>query len=253
MQQVLGTVTDITARKEAENAMLHLRDARALMEKKDEFMSIASHELKTPLTSIKAYLQLLNQSFDSLSDENKKLFIGRSCTYTEKLSKLVEDLLDISKIQAGKMAYNMSEFNADEWLNECIENHQRISPKHRIIKQGSADRMIKGDKQRLDQVMSNLLSNAIKYSPGADEVIVTVTSDNENVRIEIHDFGLGIPADKQSFVFDRFYRVEGSPAYITGLGIGLYISKEIILRHGGTIGVESTEGEGSTFHITLPV
>jgi two-component system, chemotaxis family, CheB/CheR fusion protein len=254
VHQVLGTVKDITEKKEAERTMLHLRNTEALMHKKDEFMSIASHELKTPLTSIKAYLQLLDQSYDSLADENKRQFIARTCIYAEKLSKLVEDLLDISKIQAGKMAYNMTEFDAGEWLTESIETYQRISPKHRITRQGNIEHtMLKGDKQRLEQVLSNLLSNAIKYSPSAGEVIVKVSRTVTDLRIEVKDFGIGIPPDKQAFVFDRFYRVEGSRAFIPGLGIGLYLSKEIITRHGGRIGVESREEQGSTFYFTLPL
>lgn len=249
--QVIGNSTDVTARKEAEQTLVQLHNTKALLHKKDEFISIASHELKTPLTSVRAYMQLLQQSFSEISEENKKQYIDRAAIHIEKLNKLVEDLLDISRMQAGKMVYTMTEFSADEWIIDCIENHQRISAMHIIQKEGATGKRIFGDRQRLEQVLSNLLSNAIKYSPGAGKVSVKVDTEGNLVRISVTDYGIGIPQDKQPYVFDRFYRVEDTPSYIQGLGIGLYISKEIITRHGGSITVESEEGKGTTFSFTL--
>lgn len=250
--QVLGNISDITAKKEAESAKLHLRNTEDLLRKKEEFIGIASHELKTPLTSIKAYTQLLQHSFDTLGDDSKKQFIERAATYVEKLNKLVEDLLDISKIQAGRMIYNMNEFSIDSMVHECVENYQRISAKHIITYSGESKLMVKGDRQRLEQVLTNLLSNAVKYSPAADRVLVHIAAEQNQVRISVTDFGIGIPADKQPHIFDRFYRVEGAPSYIPGLGIGLYISKEIVTRHKGGITVNSSKDQGTTFSFTIP-
>lgn len=250
--QVLGSASDITAKKEAEVTRVHLRTTEELLNKKDEFISIASHELKTPLTSVKAYMQLLQASYSELPDENKKLFIDRAATYVEKLNKLVEDLLDISKIQAGRMAYTMNEFNIYDMVRECVDSYQRISPTHQIILSGKAGKKVSGDRQRLEQVIMNLLSNAIKYSPGTDKVQVNVSTTAEGVMVEVRDFGMGIPEEAHNRIFDRFYRVDGAPSYIPGLGIGLYITKEIISRHAGSIGVRSEKGKGSTFFFTLP-
>jgi two-component system CheB/CheR fusion protein len=251
--QVLGNAIDITGKKEVEAVMLSLRATEALLQKKDEFISIASHELKTPLTSVKAYMQLLQTSYKALTDETKMQFIDKLTLHVEKLNKLVDDLLDISRIQSGRMTYTMTGFSADEWIKECVDSYQRISQKHKIEYSGSTGKMVEGDKQRLEQVVSNLLSNAIKYSPAGDRVLVNIYPADNTITVEVSDFGIGIPEEKRGKVFDRFYRVEDSPAYISGLGIGLYISKEIIARHGGTIGIKNGNTTGTTVYFTLPV
>lgn len=221
-----------------------------LNKRKDEFIGIASHELKTPLTSISAYLQFLKRS---LVDEANKQFVDKALRQVEKLSGLISDLLDVSKIEAGKLTLNYSTFDICELTKEVIEivefgthSHKIKSfcPPHGIL--------LSADRQRIEQVMINLMSNAIKYSPHAERIIISVSQTETNVVVSIQDFGLGIKEDQQSYIFSRFYRAEGLAPHIAGLGIGLYISDDIISRHNGIIGVESTFGTGSTFSFKIP-
>jgi PAS domain S-box-containing protein len=231
-----------------------IKNTREELRIKDEFIGIASHELKTPLTSIKAYIQLLEQMMENSDTDALKLaYIRKSSSHIDRLNRLISDLLDVSKIQAGKLQFNISEFSIDDLVQESIESIQYTSNAHKIEIQGSAGVMIKGDKLRLEQAFVNFLTNAIKYSPKADKVIVNIGSAPGSVEVSVTDFGIGIPKEKVSKIFDRFYRVENTPHLFTGLGIGLYIASEIIQRHDGRIWVETEEGKGSTFHFTLPV
>ena len=230
------------------NADIH--DQKNAMEKKDEFIGLASHELKTPLTSVKAYLQLLERNL--LENENR-VYVERANRHIQKLQELIGDLLDVSKIQAGKLELSKSEFDFDKFLTESIESFQHTATKHKIIKAGQYLEPITADRHRIEQVLINFLSNAIKYSPKSDKILVTVSSDEKYVKVSITDYGIGISADNLSNIFKKFYRVENVSKYFEGLGIGLFISSEIISRHKGTVGVESEEGKGSTFYFTLPI
>jgi PAS domain S-box-containing protein len=227
-------------------------DQKKLDEQKDNFMAIASHELKTPLTTIKAYLQLLGQ----VNSDNHKtmLYIGKAADCTNKLNNLVSDLLDVTRIQGGKMQYKTSDFDIMSLVNDCSDNLQNTITTHRIEKTEGVNALIKADKQRLEQVVSNLLLNAIKYSPGKTKVSITTSRvDDEHIQVSITDYGIGIAEQHQAKLFQRFYRVEAAADRFAGLGIGLYISSEIVKHHRGAIGVRSKDGEGSTFYFTLPV
>ncbi len=233
----IGSVTDI-------------HDQKLKEQKKDEFISIASHEMKTPLTSAKAYLQLLEMSLDE-NDPNF-IYAKKATEATERLNKLISELLDASKIQHGKLNYNNSAFDFDRMIADTIENVQYSSITHKIIKVGSIDKQFLGDKDRLQQVVINLLTNAIKYSPKANEVIVKIKSQNNYLHVSVTDRGVGMSEKHLEKVFDRYYRVEEHSVHFQGLGIGLYISYDIVKRHNGNMWVESVSGEGSTFHFTLP-
>lgn len=230
-----------------------IKDTQEQLRQKDEFISIASHELKTPLTSVKAYNQLLVRALEENNVEASKIYANKNEAYIGRLNALIEDLLNVSKIQAGKLQFNISEFDFDEMVNETIENIRHLSTDYKIKLTGNAGLIVKGDKQRLEQVLTNYLSNAIKYSPETKEVVVDVKKDKNEIRVAIQDFGIGIPKDKQEKIFDRFFRVEKTAQKFSGLGIGLYISSEIIKRHEGKTWVQSEEGKGSTFYISLPV
>ncbi|HEX8923988.1 MAG TPA: HAMP domain-containing sensor histidine kinase, partial [Patescibacteria group bacterium] len=168
--------------------------------------------------------------------------------------KIIYDFLDFSKIQAGKLEYNNEAIDIDKLVNEVVEDMQSANETHKIIKKGSSSATIEGDRTRLSQVLINLISNAIKYSPEADKVIVEVTDNQKNVIISVHDYGIGIPKDRQRKLFERFYRVSNPKKIkIEGFGLGLYISKEIVIRHGGNIKVDSSPGKGSTFYFNLPI
>lgn len=218
--------------------------------RKDEFIGIASHELKTPLTSIKGYVELLNTIEDK---QPNKQFAKKALENVNKLEKLIKDLLDVSKIQSGQLELNMKEFSIVSLLDETIAGFQMISKTHRIIRQDQlTDEIISADRQRIEQVLINLLSNAIKYSPGENKVIVYSQKTNEELIIKVRDFGIGIPKQEQPNIFERFYRTRDTSIHISGFGLGLYIAKDIIKRHGGRIWVESQD-KGSAFYFSLPL
>lgn len=251
---------DVTDSKRAEADLvqrtLDLERSKALQSKRDEFISIASHELKTPLTSIKAYVQLIERTID-IDGQTQGPVIGtyvkKASVQVDKLTMLIADLLDVSKIQAGKLLFNFSRFNFGDLVRECIESVQHTSRSHTIVLKENTDVNVIGDKQRLEQVFENFLSNAIKYSPKADLVEVTVTADNAFVTVCVKDFGIGISESNLRKIFDRFYRVDESSRKFSGLGIGLYISNQIISRHQGKVWVDSEYGKGSEFYFKIPI
>lgn len=220
--------------------------------KKDEFISIASHELKTPLTSVKGYIQLLQRSLNRDDKTMAQNHLEKASTQLEKLNELIVDLLDISKIESGKMKFNMKSFYADNMVNNAIEMLQQSNPDFKISKLGKTDEMIFGDEMRLEQVVINFITNAIKYAPGTNQVNVTTNIKDEKLYLAVKDFGIGISKEQQHKIFDKFYRVEDNSNRFNGLGIGLYICSEIINRHGGTIGVNSVPDEGSEFYFIIP-
>jgi len=239
MQQVL--VEEIEFRKQAERT-------------KDEFISMASHELKTPLTSIKGYMQMVDRSVERDLKEEAKKYIERTRQQLEKLNILIDDLLDTSKIASGKLEFKNKVYDIDPIIENAIDIIRQTYPSHNIIKTGLADVRVYGDQIRIEQVILNYLTNAIKYSPDSTEILfdVSVLSPNE-VMINVTDSGIGVPKDKQASLFTKFYRVEESSNRFQGLGMGLYICAEIIKRHHGRYGVDSEPGKGSSFYFTLPV
>jgi len=222
-------------------------------QKKDEFISIASHELKTPLTSVKGYIQLLQRSLNKDNKEMAQNHLEKASVQLEKLNELIVDLLDISKIESGKMKFNMQSFCADNMVNNAIEMLQQSNPDFKITKLGQTSENIFGDEMRLEQVVINFITNAIKYAPGTNQVNVTINIRDGKLYLAVKDFGIGISSEQQEKIFDKFYRVEENSHRFNGLGIGLYICAEIIKRHGGTIGVNSVPDEGSEFYFIIPI
>lgn len=240
----VGTFTDIDAQKKVEK-------------EKDEFLSIASHELKTPLTSIKAYIQLLDRKLKLSESSAESGFMVKVHDQIEKLNMLITDLLDVSKIENGKLKISKQPTNLENLIQNTIENIlQTNENKVKIERHGIIpDILIPLDAIRIEQVLINFLTNAIKYSPQNNQVIVTTFVDEEEqeVKVSVTDFGIGIPDYKQESVFQKFYRVDESSLQFQGMGIGLYICSEIIKQHHGNIGVSSIVDEGSTFYFTLPL
>jgi len=244
----IGTLLDITFQKIVDEA------TRELLIKKDEFISIASHELKTPITSLKAALQIIERA--SAKGENIQAvdsFIHKAIKQVDKLTDLIKDLLDVTKIQSGKLTLRKEKFQLDVLIRECVEEQQNSAKKHQLTIEGDTGVIVNADKNRIEQVLVNLISNAIKYSPDSDKVVITLTQSENVVKVSVTDFGIGIAKDKLPLIFDRFYRVDESSQRYAGLGLGLYISAEIIQRHGGHISIESTIGKGSTFWFIIPV
>jgi PAS domain S-box-containing protein len=232
-----------------DNAKL-FEQVKALNDKKDEFIGLASHELKTPLASINGYLQILGRM---IKDSQHQKFLDKASRQVSKLTALVNDLLDVSKIEAGKLKLTIADFDLIHITAEAIELIQHSTTRHTITFQSNMEQcIIAGDAQRIEQVVINLLSNAIKYSPAASLVEVALREEEENILLSIRDFGLGIEPEKVKQIFTRFYRIDEATPNISGLGIGLYLSHEIISRSSGKIWVESELGKGSTFYLSLP-
>ena len=235
----IGTFMDVTTR-------------RMITQGKDDFISIASHELKTPVTALKATLQLLQRSHEKLPIEARGRLLEQSIKSLDKLSNLITDLLDTSRIEQGHMKLDKKPFTISELFDDCCYNLvQNIEQK--IIIQGDITQVVEADNQQVGQVMINFITNAIKYAPKSAEITITAKklSDHE-IKISVKDQGPGIAKEKQTHLFERYYRTNYQGQKFTGLGLGLYISSDIIKRHGGTIGVDSDEGIGSEFWFTLP-
>jgi signal transduction histidine kinase len=227
-----------------------MQQVRENQQRKDEFIGIASHELKTPLTSIKGYIELLNGIEDK---QPNRQFVQRAFESVNKLEKLIKDLLDVSKIQSGQLELNKKEFDMDVLVDEAIAAFQMISKTHQIIRENNFHHeMILADRQRIEQVLINLLSNAIKYSPGETKVIVYSKKTDSELIIKIRDFGIGVSKEEQTNIFERFYRSKDMSIHISGFGLGLYICMDIVKRHDGNMWVE-TEKEGSSFYFSLPL
>lgn len=245
--RVISSLMDVTTLKEAEVA------TRELATKKDEFMSIASHELKTPITSMKASLQLIDRLAEKDGANGMlKTFVAKANQQVDKITFLIENLLDVTKIQAGKIILQKSTFNMNELIHDCVYEVKNIGS-HTILIHGNIDVEVYADKNRIEQVLINFLTNAIKYSPKADKVDLFTERNESEVKISVKDYGIGIPQEKLDLVFDRFFRVEESSSQFSGLGLGLFISSDIIKRHQGQIGAVSSPGEGSTFWFSLPI
>jgi signal transduction histidine kinase len=225
-----------------------------LLSKKDEFMNIASHELKTPLTSMKSYIQLIARRISTkFPDKQLMDYIERANIQTEKLILLVNDLFDLSKIQNGLLKFNLTRFDFVEIVRDCIWQIQNSTETHTIFFDCDFTIEINGDRHRLEQVVCNLLSNAIKYSPDADHVLVQLKKDEHTLQLKITDYGIGIPENDIPNISQRFFRVDAITRKINGLGLGLYISSQIINGHGGKMDVESKLNHGSTFKVTFPL
>jgi PAS domain S-box-containing protein len=222
-------------------------------QRKDEFLSIASHELKTPLTSLKASIQIIQKIVKTdLTSEKLPLFMDKASNNLNKMLYLMEDLMNVSKIQQGQLALNKTRINLVDLVNDCCE-HIRMGAAHELILMGDKELFIDADYRRIDQVVVNLINNAVKYSPLANRVEITVEHDADHAKISVRDFGIGVSPEKLPHLFDRYFRVDSSGVQFSGLGLGLYISAEIVKRHNGEIGVESVVDEGSTFWFSLPM
>jgi len=233
-------------------AFTDIQDQKIREEKKDEFISIASHEMKTPLTTAKGYLQMLESLFTD-DNEEASLYLNKASEAVNRLNVLISELLDVSKIRLGKLNYTITTFNFNTMIVSTVENVQLTSQTHTIIKSGTVANEVTGDKDRLQQVIINLLNNAIKYSPGAREVFIDIAQEKNTIKVSVKDSGIGIAKQSLNKIFEKYHRVEEHAIHFQGLGIGLFISYEIIQRHHGNLWVESETGKGSTFYFTIPV
>lgn len=234
-----------------ENARLY-KEAQDAILLRDEFISIASHELKTPITSLKAYAQLLKQH----AIKNKVLleskYLDKMSEQINKMAKLISDLFDVSKMQLGRLDFNEEIFDITQLTKDTVDIVQQTSIKHTITVLPTPKLWVKGDKDRISQILINLLTNATKYSPEATKVFVIIEKEAGNVRISVKDYGIGIEKKNLRKIFNRFYQAPGEKEF-PGLGLGLYISFQIAKKHGGSLIVKSRPKKGSTFTLELPL
>lgn len=220
---------------------------------RDNFISIASHELKTPVTSLKVYTEVLLKRFRQKGETKTSDYLVKMNKQIDKLTLLIVDLLDVSRLQAGHLTFRFEKFDLAEVIAEAVENTQYIAERHKIIVRGTTIKKVWGDRDRIGQVLNNLLTNGIKYSPNAKQIIISFANEKKGVRVSVQDFGIGISKEHQKKIFNRFYRVtDPDEKTYPGLGIGLYISNEIMKRHGSNITIESVKDKGSNFSFILP-
>ncbi|MEO6522953.1 MAG: ATP-binding protein [Mucilaginibacter sp.] len=246
----IGIQNDITVRKQKE---ISLELELNLQKQKDEFTNLASHELRTPITSLRATLQLINRIIKEKQIEDERLIelAQNAERHTKKLGSLVDDLLITTILPNEELALNKTVFSFSDVLDGCC-NHISLNGTHTVEKAGDMKVKICADQHKIDQVMINLLNNAVKFAPNSKNIIIGVEQINSFIKISVTDKGIGIADKNIAFIFERFKKVDNGQHSQSGLGMGLYVCSEIIKRHGGEIGVYSTLGQGSSFWFTIP-
>lgn len=235
----VGTATDI-------------QDLKQLQQQKDDFISIASHELKTPVTTLKASLQMIDKMKSNPSEVKFAELIGRANRSMDRVTTLIEDLLNVGKFSQGQFLLNKRVFTLSKMVNDCCSHIRAVEP-NKIVVGGDMELQVNADADRIEQVLTNLINNAQKYAPKSDQIQVHIERTDNFAKLSVTDRGPGIAAEKVPHLFDRYFRVDENSGSNSGLGIGLYICSEIIKKHNGEIGVEAEPGKGSTFWFTLPV
>lgn len=230
-----------------------ITERRQLKLHKEEFISVASHELKTPITSLKANLQLMSRM---IAKEGIDIVHMTKMTHNAersviKLNYLVDDLLSSTKIDQGQLSLNKTTFVLAELVEDCC-SHIRLEGKYHIDYRGDPAFTIFADRHKLDQVLVNLVNNAVKYAAKSFAIVIDAEHKNGLTKVSVSDFGNGIPPENLVNLFERYFRLETNNNKISGLGLGLYICAEIIRLHGGEMGVESALGKGTTFWFTIP-
>jgi signal transduction histidine kinase len=221
-------------------------------ELKFDFFNMISHELKTPVMSIHAYSEMLGEM---LQDKEYSAFdlVTKMREQVMRLSTLIKDIMDMQRLHSGQLSFQFEPFDFHEFLKDVVNQFQHTSKKHVIELRMLGERVVSGDRQRLRYVIENLLSNGIKYSPDSEQLLVTTSVVDKELVVNVRDYGIGISPDEQSKIFNCFFKTADTASTYPGIGIGLFMSSEIIRMHNGTIGVQSKQGEGSNFFFTLPL
>jgi len=236
-----GMLLDITERKQDE-------------QRKNDFISMVSHELKTPITTLKGYLQLMDKRAKKLDDAFTTGALDKSLKQVTKMTSMINGFLNMSRLESGKIHIDKQLFDMADLVKEAEEESLASITSHQVVFAPVEPTLVTADRDKIGQVITNLINNAVKYSPQNSIINVACVTVNNVAMLSVQDQGIGIAQDNIDQLFDRFYRVESKDTKsIAGFGIGLYICKEIIDRHKGTIGVKSETGKGSTFYFTLPV
>lgn len=240
-QRMIGVVMDITERKRLEN-------------QKEEFIGIASHELRTPVTSIKSYTGLLHDMLKERKDKESVEIVDKLNRQIDRLAHLIADLLDITRIGEGQLLLHPETFDINTVIHEIADLMQRTTIQHVIVHELQSLPPVRADRERIGQVLINLLGNAIKYSPNGHRIVIRSELANKKIKVSIQDFGIGMSEETRQKVFERFFRSsDNNVQTFPGLGLGLFIAADIIKKHGGEIGVESEKEKGTLIHFMLPI
>lgn len=248
------SVAPIEINKKIMGSTIIVKDIREEIkreETKDEFISIASHELKTPITSIKLYSDILAAKLSNKAPEYQ--FVIKLRDQVNQLLALTNDLLDLSRLRTGDINLNTERFNLSEILEEAVDTFRKTHPEREIILSNRINRDVVADKARITQVIANLINNALKYSEKNKKVVVSAKIEGGKALLSIKDYGQGIPKHEQNKVFNRYYQIDCNGGNHQSLGIGLYVSANIVKKHKGKIWIKSKEKKGSTFFFTLPL
>lgn len=235
--------------QQKELALVH---ANFLNEQKNEFLSIVSHELNTPLTVLRSYAQIARRAEDG-NNETLAKYLGKIESQSSKIATLIQQLMDISKIEQGTISYQFEAIDMNAYLQEAISNMALIFHTHEVRANLGTDCRLNIDRLRMEQVMNNLIGNAAKYSANGSKITITTAVAGGQFTIHIQDEGIGMSAETLDKVFDKFYRSENVTRKYNGLGMGLYIASRIVQDHQGDIRVQSNEGQGSVFSFSLPL
>ncbi|RYZ30338.1 MAG: PAS domain-containing sensor histidine kinase, partial [Sphingobacteriales bacterium] len=234
------------------SAGVDITDLKEDEQRKNDFINIVSHELKTPLTSAMAYVQVSKAKSSELKDELTGVMLTRTEKQLRKMSSMINGFLNVSRLESGKILIEKQRFNMATLMKEIEEETVPLNPSHSIVFEAVQELWVAADRDKIGQVVTNLISNAIKYSRTGSHIHIACTRCEDVMMCSVTDEGIGISKEDAERVFERYYRIDtGTP--VSGFGIGLYLSNEILMRHGGRIYVESEPGKGSTFYFCLPL
>lgn len=249
------SISPIYEGQTAIGANIFLQDNRKEKEReklKDDYFSMLFHELKSPMTSIKAYNQVLAGRFSDTTEENKRLFKNMD-KQLDRLTRLINDFFELSRLQSGKIALKKEFFSIDDFVQSIIETMKITHKKRSFILKGHANSIVYADRDKIEQILLNFINNALKFSPEDGEIVIHLTSDSQRVTIGVQDYGKGIDPKFHKKIFERFFQIEHAAKQKNGLGIGLAITSAIVKAHMGKVWVNSKLGKGSTFYFSLPV
>jgi signal transduction histidine kinase len=255
---MIGAMTDTTEQKKyAEEIRRQNIELKKLDKLKTTFLNITSHELRTPITPMKGYIQMLLQRRMGVTTKDQKNALEVVLRNINRLDNLIQDILDISRLESKTMKFHLGKTDISGLVEETTATMHPSATKKNIIINAEVERDLSDiviDRDRIKQVLLNLIDNAIKFSSKGGRIDVRVLKEKENILFEVQDFGRGIPKDKRNKVFDTFFQVDSSiDREVGGVGLGLSIARGIVVAHGGRIWVESGERKGSIFRFTLPI
>ena len=238
-KRILLVISDVTVEKELE-------------QQKEDLIGFVTHELRNPLANMTLCAELMEDSIKENRLEESEEYLAKTKTNLRRLTNVVSELHDATKAGSGQLKIDKQQVQFEDLVIDAIDTVKLLYPEHQIIKSGNALVEVNADRHRLLQVLNNYLTNAIKYSPKADKVLIRISMEKEKIVTSVTDFGEGIPANKIPHIFNRYYRIDNIPG-TEGLGLGLFLSREIIMAHGGEVWVETEENKGSTFFFSLPI